>query len=502
MQPGFVSIVGAGPGDPNLITLAATNRLGMADVILFDRLVNGKILDFSKPNAELLNVGKIPNENQNDQDYINDLMMKNAIMGKFVVRLKGGDPFVFGRGGEEAEFLRANCIPFEIVPGITSAVAVPAYSGIPITYRGIASVVTVVTGNEDPSKISTDVKWDLLAQQNGTIVVMMGLQNISRIVEVLIKNGRSPNTPIAITENGSLPNQRTVVGTLADIVSIVSRETIHSPVIIVIGDVVNFIENIRWFDRKILSGRKILITRASNQASRLSELLNQLGANTVELPTIEVRHVENDSYLDKALYDLKKYQWIIFASVNAVESVFGRLYEMGQDARCLANSKVVAIGQGTAEILRTKGIVADVVPREFHSQGLIGALKDQGIDSSRILLPQGDISPDNLIQAFNKLGAVVERVVAYNTVTPNLTSAYVKNIFNKGIDVATFTSSSTVRNLILSINKDISVLSGVTIACIGPVTASTAKEFGLDVEIVAKEHTISGLVRAIEEYYS
>ena len=502
MKSGLISIVGAGPGDPDLITLAATKRLRVADVVLFDRLVNESLLNFAKPNAELLNVGKIPNQNQNDQDYINDLMLKNSRMGKSVVRLKGGDPFIFGRGGEEAEFLRANCIPFEVVPGITSAVAVPAYSGIPLTHRGIASVVTVVTGNEDPSKCGTEVKWDLIAKQNGTIVVMMGLKNISKIVEVLIKNGRSPNTPIAITENGTLPNQRTIIGTLNDIVGIASREIMHSPVIIVIGNVVNLIENINWFDRKVLSGRKILITRASNQASRLSELLNQLGASTVELPTIEVRHVDNDPYLDKVLHDLTKYQWVIFASVNAVEAVFGRLYATGRDARCLATSKVVAIGQGTAEILRTKGIIPDVVPREYHSQGLVDALKDQGVRSARILLPQGDISPDNLLQAVNKLGAVVERVVAYNTTTPNLTATYVKNIFRKGIDVATFTSSSTVRNLMLSVNNDISILSGVTVACIGPVTASTAKEFGLDADIVAKEHTIAGLVRAIEEHYS
>ena len=203
MKSGLVSIVGAGPGDPDLITLAASKRLRVADVILFDRLVNNGLLNFAKPKAELVNVGKIPNENQNDQEYINALMLKNAQMGKSVVRLKGGDPFVFGRGGEEAEFLRANRIPFEVVPGITSAVAVPAYSGIPVTHRGISSVVTVVTGNEDPSKDGTDVNWELLAKQSGTIVVMMGLKNISKIVEVLIKNGRSPNTPIAITENGT-----------------------------------------------------------------------------------------------------------------------------------------------------------------------------------------------------------------------------------------------------------------------------------------------------------
>ena len=210
----------------------------------------------------------------------------------------------------------------------------------------------------------------------------------------------------------------------------------------------------------------------------------------------------NDSYLDNALHDLTKYEWVIFASVNAVEAVFSRLYATDRDARCLATSKVVAIGQGTAEVLRTKGIVPDVVPREFHSQGLVDALKDQVIRSARILLPQGDISPDNLLQAFDELGAVVERVVAYNTVNPILTATSVKKIFKKGIDVATFTSSSTIKNLMLSVNNDISVLSGVTVACIGPVTASTAKEFGLDAKIVAKEHTISGLVRAIEEYYS
>ena len=502
MRPGTVFLVGAGPGDPGLITVKGLRCVESADVVVYDRLVDRRLLDHAGPDAELIDVGKLPGEAGQRQDESNALLVERAKAGKRVVRLKGGDPFVFGRGGEEAELLHTKGVPFEVVPGVTSAIAAPAYAGIPLTSRGLASSFTVVTGSEDPHKGESSLDWKHLAQQEGTLVVLMGWENLTGIVETLVQQGRPPDYPVALVRWGTEPYQQTVVGTLLDIVDKATDAGLAPPVVAVFGEVVGLRERLRWFDNRPLFGKRVLVTRTRAQASALSEMLSQRGAQAIELPTIEIEPLDDYGELDEALRRLESYDWVFFTSVNAVQAVFGRIEALGLDARDFRTAKVGAIGVTTVASLRERGIVADFVPDAFVSESVIDGLKGQGFGGGRVLLPSADIAREKLSEGLSNLGATVHRVTAYRTVTPEDSGARLGDILSNGIDVATFTSSSTVTNLARLLEGKQEGLAGAAIACIGPITAATAREWGLKVDIVAREHTIAGLVDALEAHFT
>lgn len=495
-----VALVGAGPGDPGLITTRGLELLKSADVVIYDRLVNPEILRQSSPDAELIDVGKRPGNSGRSQAEINNLLVAIAGTGRLVVRLKGGDPFVFGRGGEEAAWLNEHGVAFEIVPGVTSAIAAPAYAGIPLTHRDVASSFTVVTASESPNKPDSFISWDKIAQEEGTVVVMMGWRNLANVSAALIKYGRHPDTPVAVVQWGTEPRQRTVVGTLHDIDGKTRNAGLSAPVVVIVGDVVSLRQTLRWFDDRPLFGQRVLVTRTESQVGNLSRMLRKRGAQPIELPTIDVRPLEDYGPLDRALGQLYTYDWVVFTSVNAVDAVFARLAANVLDTRAFGNAKVAAIGSATSKALSERGLIVDLTPEIFTSNAIVAALRDQLSPKSKLLLPRADIAPEPLIQSLSLNGAHVDHVTAYRTVAPKTTAKRLDSILTTGIEVATFTSSSTVRHLLDAIDGKIDRISDTTIACIGPVTAETAREMGLKVDIVADVHTVAGLVEALERH--
>ena len=501
MNEGIVRLVGAGPGDPELISVKGLRLIRAADVIVYDRLVDKRMLGHAHKDAELIDVGKIPGKRINRQEDINSLLVELGQAGKQVVRLKGGDPFVFGRGGEEAEALAVADVPFEIVPGITSAIAAPAYAGIPLTHRKSASSFTVVTGSEDPSKPDASVDWETLAKSGGTLAVLMGQSNLRNIADALIRYGRPSGTPVALVQWGTEPYQRTLVGALADIADKAVAAGIGAPAVTIVGDVVGLREIIRWFDNRPLFGKRALVTRTRTQASALSDRLARLGAQPIELPTIEIQPLEDYTELDKALKNACKYDWAIFSSANAVDIVFDRMDALGLDARTLHGVRIAAIGPATMRRLRERGVIADFMPASFVAESAVTELEAQGLDSKRVLLPQAEIARDVLQQGLVDMGASVDAIAVYRTVTPKNTAERLQGILADGIDIATFTSSSTVANLVELLDSDTRALKDATIACIGPITAERAVELGINVDIVASTHTINGLVEAVESHF-
>ena len=499
---GKVYLVGAGPGDPGLITVKGMQALEQAQVVVYDRLVDPVLLDAVPESAERIFVGKARGLQQLTQPEINRLLVDKAAQGLTVVRLKGGDPFVFGRGGEEALELKANGLPFEVVPGVTSAIAGPAYAGIPLTHRGIATTFTVVSGSEDPSKAGSTVPWDVLAKNGGTLVVLMGWASLEKILATLQKEGLSPATPVALVQWGTWSDQRTVTGNLENILEKGKDAGLTPPVITVIGDVVNLREELAWFDNRTLFGKRVLVTRSRSQASRLCTLLAQAGANPVELPTIQISPLEDFSELDSTLEKLTDYDWVIFASTNAVESVFERLKMQGKDARALAGTTVGAIGPATAQALARRGITADFVPSRPVSETVLKELAGRDWKGASVLLPSADIGRDELQKGLTEMGANVNRLAAYRNVPVEGVSGLAKKAFLDGVDIVTFTSSSTVRNLVEMLNGDLTALQASFIACIGPVTSATARELGLRVDLEAPEHTVEGLVDALTGHFA
>ena len=501
MKAGKVYLVGAGPGDPGLISQKGLECLTKADVVIYDRLLDERLLDSTPAEAEKIYVGKASSGHTKEQTEINQLLIEKAKEGKIVVRLKGGDPFVLGRGGEEAEALAENDIPFEVVPGVSSAVAVPGYAGIPVTHRGLASSFAVITGHEDPSKVSSSIAWEKLASGVDTLVFLMGMKNLPEIVAELMKHGRSPDTPIAVITDGTRPQQTTLVSSLKNVVAKVKEHRLGPPAVIVVGEVVRLREKMRWFDNRPLFGKRILVTRARHQASTLSRLLSERGAQPVELPAIEIQHVTDTVKLDRAISNLPRYHWIIFTSVNGVEAFFVRLHTLKLDARALHGLKVGAIGPATAKSLEQKGIAPDYCPTTYTSEGLIAGLRSLNIAGQRFLLPRADIADKQLAEEIAALGGEAHEVAVYKTVPAANAISEVKKLIVFGkVDVITFTSSSTVSNLIAALGDE-AVTNSVKVACIGPKTADAATKAGLKVDIVASEHTIPGLVAAIEEYF-
>jgi uroporphyrinogen III methyltransferase/synthase len=502
VKMGSVCLVGAGPGDPGLITMKGLQRLEAADVVVYDRLVDRRLVDRARADAEVINVGKLPGQRRNPQADINALLVERARAGKQVVRLKGGDPFIFGRGGEEAESLVDHGIPFEVVPGVTSAVAAPAYAGIPLTQRGVASSLTIVTGTESPDKPESAVAWDKLAQVDGTLVVLMGWDALASIAAALVRAGRSAETPVALVQWGSQPFQRTVVGTLADIKEKAGDAGVAPPVVAVIGNVVKLRDKLRWFDNRPLFGKRVLVTRTRAQASALSDLLYREGAEPLEAATIQIQGMVDYSELDAALGSLSEYDWVVFTSANTVQAVFDRLGHLGRDSRAFHSAQVASIGPGTAARLQEHGIVPDLVPTEFVSEAMVDALKHRGVAGARVLFASSDIRRDAIPDGLAGLGARVTEVTVYRNVVPKDAGARISEVLSQGIDVATFTSSSTVRNLAALIDGDLDRLGQARIACIGPITAAAVRETGLEVHMVAREHTIAGLVDALKAYYT
>ena len=498
---GWVALVGAGPGDPELLTIRGRRYLESADVVIYDRLVDRRLLGHAPREAELVDVGKRPGESRDRQSDINALLVQRAQSGKRVVRLKGGDPFIFGRGGEEVAALAEASIPFEVVPGITSAIGAPTYAGIPLTHRGVASSLTIVTGSESPDKEGTLVDWDRLAKSNGTLSLLMSWQNLPAITQALIDGGRAEDTPTAVVQWGTWPNQETVVGQLVSIADSAKRAGLSNPVVVVVGDVVNLRAVSRWFDNRPLFGKRVLVTRSRTQSADLVDRLERAGAEPVEVPTIEIQPVEDTREIDSALARLTDYEWVVFTSTNTVEQLFERLDALGRDARLFHTSRLAAIGTATAAALRERGVIADLVSRESVSQSLIDGLAEQGVAGKTILLPGAEVRPDRLRRGLEMLGAVVREVILYRTVLPSGADARLAEALESGVDVVTFTSSSTVTNLMALLDGDTERLEEVGIACIGPVTAETARKAGLNVDILAEDSTAAGLVNAIVGHY-
>ena len=500
---GKVSLIGAGPGDPGLITEKGLSRLRQADVVVYDRLIDPRLLDEARAEAELVYVGKAAGDGQIEQEEINQLLADRGIEGKTVARLKGGDPFVFGRGGEEVLSLARAGVPFEVVPGVSSAIAAPAYAGIPLTHRGVASSFTVVTGSEDPSKDESSVQWEALARSGGTIVVLMGWRELGRITDRLMEAGMAPETPAALVQWATQPRQRTLVGTLRDLVQRGVEEGFGPPVVAVIGPVVSFRSDTAWSDAGPLSGKRVLVTRSREQASSLSRMLAAEGAETLEVPAIRVAPLEEYGTLDAAIQSLGSFRWVVFTSVNGVEAFFDRLNCVKLDARAFGGSKVAAIGPATSVALKNHGIATDLLPEAFTSECLLQALEAEGVAESRILLPRVEMAPDLLFTGLQRLGADPVQAPAYRTLVPDGLVTQARELLGKGaIDAVTFASSSTVSNLMSAVSGDTRLLDGTMVACIGPVTAQRAEEHGLRVDVVANEHTIPGLVRSMKEYFA
>ena len=507
---GKVYLIGAGPGDPGLLTVKGREALERADVVVYDRLAHPSLLDHAPATAERVFAGKARGQRELTQDGINALLVERAQAGLCVARLKGGDPFVFGRGGEEALALARNGIPFEVVPGVSSAIAAPAYAGIPVTHRGIAAGFTVVSGSEDPSKAESSVRWEELARSlaahGGTLLTLMGWASIEKILEALQRAGLSADMPVALVQWGTWSHQRTVTGTLATAGEKGRAAGLTAPVVAVIGEVVNLREELAWFDNRPLFGKRVLVTRSRTQASRMCELLEAAGAVAVELPAVAIALPEDFAPLDEAIARLSSYGWVIFASVNAVNSVFQRLDHAGRDARAFGPARVGAIGPATTAALQRRGIRADFTPSRSFSSAALEELTSYQWSGVSVLLPAADIGRDELAEGLGRLGAEVERVTAYRTTTPSNAAQRARDAFTEGIDIVTFTSSSTVRNLLALLEQDGGpggdALAGSLIACIGPVTSRTARELGLRVDMEAEDHTVDGLADALIAHFS
>ena len=501
---GHVYLVGAGPGDPGLLTLKGKSCIEKADVLVYDYLAASHFLAYAREGAELIYVGKKGGDHTLKQHEINHLLVEKAGQGLTVTRLKGGDPFIFGRGGEEVEELVEAGIPFEIVPGVTSAVAAPAYAGIPLTHRKYTSTLAFITGHEDPEKISSRIDWRALATGIGTLVFFMGVKNLPRIVEQLTRHGMPSETLIALVRWGTTTRQQTVTGTLGNIVEKVTAAGLKAPAIIVVGDVVELRETMQWFENKPLMGKRIVVTRAREQASDLLQLLNDAGADCLECPTIQIAPPNDWKPLDRAIKGLVDYHWLVFTSVNGVGFFFKRLFELGLDVRALHHVKTACIGPATEKRLKDFGLTCDILPESYRAESVVEAFMRQQIKGKKILLPRAAEARPILPEELSRMGATVDEVPAYVTrIAEDNTATLLDRLANQHIDCLTFTSSSTVRNFKKLIPEEAfeKLMAPVTVACIGPITADTARDLGFDVHLVADTYTIPGLVDALIAYY-
>jgi len=501
---GKVYLVGAGPGDPGLITVKGLECIKQADVIIYDFLASSVLLKNASENSEIIYVGKKGSDHTFSQDYINALIVEKAKNGFTVIRLKGGDPFIFGRGGEEAEVLIKEKIPFEIVPGVTSAIAAPAYAGIPLTHRKFTSTLAFVTGHEDPTKKESSIDWESLARGIGTLVFLMGVKNLHHIREGLISHGLSPDTPAALVRWGTTAKQVTVTGTIDTIVELKDASGIKPPAVLVVGHVVKLRENMKWFENRPLMGRSIVVTRSREQASDLVKHLSDLGGECLECPTIKVVPPDDLNPLDMAIENLLFYDWLIFTSVNGVNFFFNRLFEKNKDVRALNKIHTAAIGPATAKRLFDFGLKSDIIPESYRGESVVKAFAETDISGKKILLPRAKEARQILPLELKKMGAVVDEVTAYcNQAVKDNADVVLKRLKEHTIDMITFTSSSTAKNFhaLLPPENRTGLMQGVTIASIGPITSTTARDLGFDVHIEAESYTIPELCRAILQHY-
>ena len=490
------SLVGAGPGDPGLITVKGLDTLRSADVVIYDRLAPPELLQLARSDAQLINASKEPGATQIGQDEINAAMVTAARAGKSVCRLKGGDPFVFGRGGEEAVALRRAGIWFEVIPGVSSAIAAPASSGIPVTHRGVSRSCTIATGSTETG-VCDEEYWRQLAQVEGTLVVLMGAGKIANITDALIRHGRPYDQPAAATYAGTRTDQTTITGTVSTIAKLTAQRGMGAPIVFTFGDVVSLATEIDWVTRLPLHGKRVVVSRARSSNSRLAAGLRELGATVIETPAIRIEPLESFAELDGALADIAQYDWMSFASANAVHQVFRRLQENGRDARMLAAVRVAAIGPATVDALAQHGIVADLVPADYSSQGLIDAFNALPEPPKRVLAFKSDIGRESVMLGLSQIGAKVHAVSAYRTVRADESADVAKSAYVEGVDITTFTSSSTVTNLLGMFDGDAEPINRGVVTCIGPITAGTARELGVRVDIVPPVHTIDAMIDAI-----
>ena len=507
-RAGKVYLVGAGPGDPGLITVRGKYLLEKAEVLVYDYLASKKLLKHVPKDCEFIYAGKKGGcKHTHTQEEINQMLVDHAKNGKVVVRLKGGDPFIFGRGGEEVQELFNAGIDFEVVPGVTSATAAATYAGIPITHRDHTASVAFLTGHEDPTKENSNVDWQKLATGAGTIVVYMGIKNLPIIVQNLLKHGRDPQTPVAVVRWASTPEQRSVVGTLETIADIVAKAEIKPPSLIIIGDVVKLKAVTDWYEKRPLFGKKIIITRTREQASELMAGLEEMGANCLEYSTINIQPVESYELFDAELERLNEYHWILFTSLNGVKYFFERLNKLGMDSRDLKGPDIATVGKSTADDLHRYGINADLIPNVFTGEGLAQSLLDQGVEGRNILIPRAQQAREILPETLRGAGAQVTVAPVYRNVPTEGRREALREELEKGdVDMITFTSSSTVRNFLSMLDARDGdelqqLLKGVKIAAIGPITAKTVTDNGLQVDIMPEEYTIDAFTHSITEYF-
>ncbi len=501
---GKVYLAGAGPGDHRLMTLRCFECLQEADVIVFDRLVNPAILSYARDDAEIIFAGKLPKKHFMKQDEINDLLVQKSREGKSVLRLKGGDPLIFGRGSEEALALHEHQIAFEIIPGISSAVAAPAYAGIPLTHRQLASSFSVITGHDADENQGQSLKNCIsLAMDTDTLVFLMGMSHLENIVESLLSKGHQPTALVAIIQWGTTPEQKVIKGNLGNIAQKAKQEGISSPAVIVVSPTVALSDDLQWYGKDPLSGKRVMITRPSQQSSSMLKLVQDQGGEAWLFPSIAIAPPKDKLSMRNALEEIHQYHWIVFTSVNGVEAFFKALHKLKRDARSLSSIKFSAIGSKTAEALKSYGIIADYTPDIYTSEALVKGLKQQLSKNDRILIPRAEEAP-KVFQYLKEGGHYINEVPAYRTIASQAQASMARQMLEEGkMDVLTFTSASTVTHFINAMGFDDpkTILSKTLIACIGPVTARQVRAFGLKVSIEAQQSTTEGLMDAILNYF-
>jgi len=495
-SPGICFLAGAGPGDPGLLTLRAREVIEQAEVIVYDYLCNPAILEWAPPAAEIIYAGKKAGAHTLTQDEITALLVEKTRAGKRVVRLKGGDPFVFGRGGEEAEALAREKLPFEIIPGVSSVFAGPAYAGIPVTHREHSSQLTIFTGHEDPSKPGAALDYAAIARQPGTKVMLMGIERIAPITRALLDHGADPALPVALIRWATTPRQQTLRGRLDDIAGKVAETGFSAPAIAVFGQVVNLRDSLNWFESRPLFGRRIVVTRTRKQAGALSSGLRALGADVWEIPTIRIEEPEKLLEFGQLVQDSHGYDWIIFTSPNGVDAFFRLFYKLYDDARDIGPVRIAAIGPATAARVRDFHLKVELQPPEYVAEAIIKQFETTGsVENLRFLIVRPEQARDVLPRELTRLGAIVDEAIAYRTLpeTTDLTGA-VERFRTEGADLITFTSSSTVENFLA---LKLPWPPALKTASIGPVTSKTMRDNGLNVDIESPRHDIPGLIAAI-----
>jgi uroporphyrinogen III methyltransferase/synthase len=494
---GKVYIAGVGSGDEKLITLRAMECIKNAEVIVYDRLANVKFLAYAKENSEKIDVGKRANSHTMPQWKINELLCEKAKEGKTVLRLKGGDPFVFGRGGEEALELLKQGIDFEIVPGVSAANAVTAFAGIPLTHRGISSSFHVITGHEDPTKNEKVIDYAVIAKLTGTLVFYMGLNNLSSICENLTKHGKNPNTPVAVISNGTLENQKTVCGTLENIVNL--EDEMESPALIVIGDVVSLRDSLNWFEHKEDKVKRVLVTRSKEQCEKLELAIKEVGAKPVSMPMLEIKDNLLKTEIKDMYKNIDKYNWIVFTSENAVNIFMKGLMDEFKDIRALTGLKIAVVGSATKVALNKYYLKADIMPKEFETEKLAEELRDKVKAGEEVLLPTSNIAHNSIAKTIKEIGANIDTQSIYDVVTPIYEKGRLLEVLS-GIEVITFTSPSCVKgfiSILMADGEDISLLKSKEIVCIGPITGKALREVGIENFRLAKVHNSEGVAREI-----